>query len=259
MADRYTYFPFIGIAIMVAWGIPLLLQREDTRKKILFPAAITALAIMAFFTWQQCGYWKNNIDLFNHTLQVTKDNYVAHNNLAIALLAEGKIKEAIDNYNKSIRLKPDNAYAYNNRGIAYVELGQYQMAIEDYNKAIRLKPGNDEASEAYNNRGNVYTKLGKYQMAIEDFNKAIRLKPDYAYAYNDRGIVYGELNQYQRAIEDFNTAIGLKPDYAKAYNNRALVYFNQKNIFSGCSNARKACSLGNCKILEDAKGKELCR
>ena len=43
MADRYTYFPFIGIAIMVAWGIPLLIKREDTRKKILFPAAIAAL------------------------------------------------------------------------------------------------------------------------------------------------------------------------------------------------------------------------
>ena len=82
MADRYTYFPFIGIAIMVAWGIPLLIKPEVIRKKILFPAAIAALAIMAFFTWQQCGYWKNSINLFSHALQVTKDNYLAHNNFA---------------------------------------------------------------------------------------------------------------------------------------------------------------------------------
>ena len=115
-ADRYTYFPFIGIAIMAAWGIPLLIKPEVTRKKILFPAAIAALAIMAVFTWQQCGYWKNSIDLFNHTLQVTKDNYVAHNNLALALSAQGKIKEAIDHYNKSIRLKPDNAYGIHQQG-----------------------------------------------------------------------------------------------------------------------------------------------
>ena len=74
------------------------------------------MSIMAVFTWQQCGYWKNSIDLFNHALQVTKDNYVAHNNLALALLAEGKIKEAIDHYNKAIRLKPDNAYAYMQQG-----------------------------------------------------------------------------------------------------------------------------------------------
>src|SRR5208283_4118171 len=46
-ADRYTYFPFIGIVIMVAWGIPLLIKREDIRKKILFPVAIVFLVIMS--------------------------------------------------------------------------------------------------------------------------------------------------------------------------------------------------------------------
>ena len=150
MADRYTYFPFIGIAIMVAWGIPLLIKREDTRKKILFPAAIAALSIMAVFTWQQCGYWKNSIELFNHALQVTKDNFLAHNYFASALFDKGRIEEAIEHYNKAIRLKPDYADAYNNRGIAYTKLGQYQLAIEDFNKAIRLKP---DYANAYNNRG----------------------------------------------------------------------------------------------------------
>ncbi len=79
MADRYHYLPSIGIAVMLAWGIPLLIKREDMRKKILFPAAIAALAIMAVLTWKQCGYWKNSIELFNHALQVTKDNDMAHN------------------------------------------------------------------------------------------------------------------------------------------------------------------------------------
>jgi tetratricopeptide (TPR) repeat protein len=258
MADRYHYLPSIGIAVMLAWSIPLLFKHKDIRRKILFPAAIAALSIMAVFTWQQCGYWKNSIELFSHALQITKDNAIIYNYLGKTLLAEGKPQEAIDHYNKAIRLKPDNDYGYINRGIAYAELGQYQMAIEDYNKAIRLKPNNNEASEAYNNRGNVYVKLGQHQRALEDFNKAIRFRPGDAYAYNDRGIAYGKLGQYQRALKDFNEAIRLKPDYAKAYNNRALVYFNQKNIFSGCSNAQKACALGNCKILEDAKGKGVC-
>jgi tetratricopeptide (TPR) repeat protein len=259
IADRYHYLPSIGIAIMLAWGIPILFQRLEIRKKILFSVAIAVLCMLAVLTWMQCGYWKNSIALFNHTLQVTKDNYVAHNNLGLALSEEGIIKEAMVHYNEAIRLKPDYVPAYINRGIAYVEFGQYQMAIEDYNKAIRLKPGNAEASKAFNNRGNVYTRLGQYQRAIEDFNQAICINPDYAYAYYDRGIVYRELSQHQRAMEDFSTAIRLKPDFADAYNNRALVYFSQKNIFSGCSNARKACALGNCKILEDAKGKGLCR
>jgi len=35
-------------------------------------------------TWQQCGYWKNSITLFNHALQVTKNNYLAHDSLGVA-------------------------------------------------------------------------------------------------------------------------------------------------------------------------------
>ena len=43
MADRYHYLPSIGIAVMLAWGIPLLFTRENMRKKILFPAGIVFL------------------------------------------------------------------------------------------------------------------------------------------------------------------------------------------------------------------------
>jgi tetratricopeptide (TPR) repeat protein len=255
MADRYTYLPSIGIAVILAWGVPLLFKREDVRKKILFPAAIVFLAIMSVLTWKQCGYWKNSTGLWNHALHVTKDNAIAHNNLGLALFAEGKTEQAMVHYNEAIRLKPDNVLAYNNRGTAYNKLGQHQRALEDYTKAIFLQP---DHFLAYYNRGNIYNILGQYQRAIEDFNKGLNLEPHYI-VYNYRGIAYAQLGQYQRAIEDFDEAIRLKPDYANTYNNKALVYFNQKNIFSGCSNARKACALGNCKILEDAKGKGLCR
>ena len=68
MADRYTYLPSIGIAIGLAWGIPLLFQSSEMLKKILFPAGIAFLAILAVLAWKQCGYWKNSIVLFNHAL-----------------------------------------------------------------------------------------------------------------------------------------------------------------------------------------------
>jgi tetratricopeptide (TPR) repeat protein len=257
MADRFTYLPLIGITVMLAWGIPPLIKSEDMRKKILFPASMAFLAILTFLTWQQCGYWKNSINLFNHTLQVTKDNYLAHNNLALALLAQGRTQEAIDHYNKAIRLRPDDINIYSNRGNAYAKLGQRQRAIEDYNEAIQMKP---DYATAYINRGNVYNELGQYQMAIEDFNKAVRLRPDYAdTACNSRGSVYYKLGQYQMAIEDFNNAIRLKPDYADAYNNRGIVYFTQGNNKPGCFDAQKACALGSCKTLKIAKAAGLCR
>ncbi|MGP8154636.1 MAG: tetratricopeptide repeat protein, partial [Smithella sp.] len=222
MADRYTYLPLIGIAVMLTWGIPSLIKSEDIRKKILFPSGIAVLAILAVFTWQQCGYWKNSTILLCHTLQITKDNYLAHNNLGAVLLDGGKTKEAFSHFNEALRLNPDYPIALYNRGTAYYKMGQDQLAIEDFNKAVHLK---EDYADAYNNRGNVYLSLGQYQLAIEDFNRAVRLKPNYVEAYYSRAVVY--LNQGRREL--------------------------------GCSDAQKACLLGICTILKAAKGKGDCR
>ena len=186
MANRYHYLPSIGIAIGLAWGIPLLIKRENLRKKILFPMGLFFIAILSFITWQQCGLWQNSIKLWNYNLQVTKNNYLAHNNLGIALFDEGKNEEAMNHFIEAIRLKPDFFYAYNNRGSAYVKLGRYQLAIEDFNEAIRLKP---DFADAYYNLGISHIKLGLYQNALDYFSKAIRLRPDDASYYSIEGLL----------------------------------------------------------------------
>jgi tetratricopeptide (TPR) repeat protein len=258
MADRYTYFPSIGIAIMLAWGISALIKNEKTRRNFLFPAAIAVLCLLALLTFRQCGFWKSSFTLFKHTLRVTKNNYLAHTNLGAAFteLGQYQYQHSIEEYNKAIRLNPDDSLAYYNRAAAYAKIGQLQNAIRDYNKAISLKP---DYIEAYNNRGNIYGQHGQYKMAIEDFNKIIVLDPNQVKAYNNRGLAYSELGQHKSALEDFNRAIRLRPDYAEAYKNRANVYLNQDNQRSGCSDAQKACELGSCKILDAARAKGLCR
>jgi len=130
-----------------------------------------------------------------------------------------------------------------------------QKAIEYLDKAIKLQPNN---AKTYHERGIVYYALYQEQRAIEDYNEAIRLRPDYVLAYYNRGNAYANLRQYQRAIEDYNQVIRLKPNDADAYNNRGLVYFNQRNKELGCKDVKKACELGNCTALKEAKAKRLC-
>ncbi len=221
MADRYTYLPYVGIAIMLAWGVPLLFPREDIWKKVLFPAGIAFLAIMALAAWQQCGYWKNSFKLFGHALSVTKNNYLAHNSIASALSNEGRNAEAIYHYNQSIITEPKYIPTYINKGDIYIKLGQYQSAIDSFNEAIGRNSNN---VDVYRKRGFTYDKLGQYQRAIEDYNRAILLNPDNADVHNDRGIIYGKRGHYQLAIDDFNEAIRIKPDFAEAYNNRGYTY-----------------------------------
>jgi tetratricopeptide (TPR) repeat protein len=188
MADRYHYLPSIGISIMLAWGIPSLFRSEKTKQRILFPVAFFALGILVYLTGQQCSYWKNSVDLWNHALKVTKNNVTANCRLADA-----------------------------------------------------------------------YADIGQYERSIETFKIVIQLIPDYIIGYNRLGIAYSNVRQYKLAIENFNEAIRMKPDYVDAYANRSIVYFTQGNIDSGCNDARKACALGECKLLELAKGQGYCR
>lgn len=222
MSDNYTYVPLIGITMGMAWGVPALFSNKQIRKMILYPTAIIILFLFSFLAWKQCGYWKNNFELWHHACLVTKDNYLAYNNLASELAKKGRMEDAIDFYNKAIDVRPDLHLSYNGRGLAYDALCQYKHAVEDYNDALRLKP---DYAEAYYNRGNAYDFLGQYQQAIDDYHSAIRLKPDYVQAYNNRG----------------NT------------------YFSIGNNAEGCRDAQKACKLGNCRLLEFAKNRGYCR
>jgi tetratricopeptide (TPR) repeat protein len=225
MADRYTYLPSIGISVALAWGFSSLIKNYNIRKGIFLPTGIAILSVLTVLTWIQCGYWKNSTKLFSHTLQITKDNYIAHNHLASALLKKRKFEKAIFHYTEAIRINPYYAHAYYNRGNVYYLLGQKQLAIEDFKKAISTMPRNSNYASAYNNLGSTYADLGQYQLAIDNYNEAILLKPD----------------------------------YADAYNNLAFIYLNQANKKLGCHNAQKACALGNCKTLESVAGRESCR
>jgi protein O-mannosyl-transferase len=255
-ADHYTYLPSIGIAIMLAWGIPSLIKSEGTRKKILFPAGIGVTIILTVLTWRQCGYWKNSIELWNHAVKVTENNSLAYSNLASALVDAGRIEDALDNYNRAILIRPDVARFYRDRGEIYAKLGQYNRAIEDYNEAIRIRP---DVAELYSDRGTTHGEFGQFQIAIEDFNKAISVNTNYVDAYFNRGTVYAKLGQYKRAVDDFNKTINMKPDYALAYHSRGVAYLLQGNNQYGCRDAQKVCALGDCQLLEFAKGKGYCR
>jgi len=186
MADRYTYLPSIGIGIILSWGMSLLFKRYNSYKKYYSLLQYHSWSSCRFYRGNKCGYWKNSITIFNHVLEVTDGNYLAHNNLGHALMEKGEINKAIGHFDKAVKAKRNYAKAYYNRGNAYAKLGQHQRAIEEYNEAIRQKPG---FGDVYNKRGFSRSQLGQYALAIEDFNNAIRIMPDSSEAYYNLGVI----------------------------------------------------------------------
>ena len=117
----------------------------------------------------------------------------------------------------------------------------------------------NDSYEYFNKKGNEYLKLGQYPVAIEYFNNAIRLRQDDADIYHNRATAYGQLGKYQQAIADYNESIRLKPNYADSYHNRGIIYLLLGNKELGCRDFQKACSLGNCKLLDLSKNRGDCR
>ena len=138
-ADRFTYIPYIGLFIMLAWGLSDLLSKWPYRRAILGLSMVIVSAVLGFCSYQQVRYWSSSVSLFSHTINVTQNNWLAYYNLGSAYSKLGRLQEAIELYQQTIRINPGYAEAYNNLGLAYNSLGRYQEAIEAFSRSIQIK------------------------------------------------------------------------------------------------------------------------
>jgi len=148
MADRYTYVPFIGLFIAIAWGVPELVARWRHRISLLACISSATLLLLMILTWMQLQHWKDGITVFEHAVHVTNNNMVGHAVLATALISDGQLNEAVIHLNESLRINSEYAMAHNNLGVALTLQGRTAEAIRHYSEALRINP---RYSDAYKN------------------------------------------------------------------------------------------------------------
>jgi protein O-mannosyl-transferase len=144
MADRYTYVPYIGLAVMVSWGLADLAQAWPRGRPVLIGGAIVALVCCLAVTASQVKYWKDNRSLYEHTLSVTTGNYLIDENLGIEMGIEGKLDDAARLLQESVRLKPYWAPSY--RDLARVFALQHRLddALACDKAALRVAPADPD-------------------------------------------------------------------------------------------------------------------
>jgi len=216
MADRYTYVPLIGLFIMIAWWVPDLLQRFPYQKVGLAVIAGLVTITLTIVSWGQVKPWQSSVTLFERALAVTKNNYVAHNNLGHYRLQEGRLSDAINHFTKAVEINPKFELAYLNLGVALSGQGKIDEAIRSYTRALQVKP---DFVVAYNNLGNALYRQGKYQKAITNYLQAMQIDPEYEEAYNGMGAALIRLGEIEKAVVFFKKALQINPDYTNAQNN----------------------------------------
>jgi tetratricopeptide (TPR) repeat protein len=216
MADRWTYLPSLGVLILTVWGAYELTCRWRYQVLGLSVAGGAAIVLCLALTRHQLGYWRDSEALSRHTLEVTENNDIAHNQLGAALAKKGQMDEALRHFQEAIRLNPHYSAAHNNLGLARGMKGQMDEALRQFQEAARLKP---DHADAHNNLGAALIDKGQIDEAIHQYQEAIRLEPDYAEAHNNLGLALGKKGQIDEAMGQFQKAVRLKPDYADAHHN----------------------------------------
>jgi len=217
MADRYTYVPLIGLFVSIVWAI-----REATAtlgkssRSLLRVLTGLVVGVLAFRTFVQAGYWRNTVTLFEHTLAISPDNYLAHNNLGIALEKRGRLEEAALHYQRAIELRPSHAQAHNNLGNIFLRLGKVGEAIEQYELALDYRP--DDAI-IRNNLGYALARVGRREEAIGQFRRALKQDPDNVQVLLNLGSALLRKGEIGESIRYLSKAVRLQPGLTRAHLN----------------------------------------
>ena len=174
MADRYTYVPLIGIFMMVVWAGAYLVVRYHLPARAIVSGVSIALFALLICTWQQVGYWRSNITLWTHSVEVTPPNVQAYYNLGYALTEQNDLPGAIENFSKGLQVDSSHEPTLVNRGFALLKLGEVDKAFQDFAAAVQANP---KSSIAQYNLAVMYSRRNQVAEAIPHYLQAIELDP----------------------------------------------------------------------------------
>jgi len=208
-AERFTYFPSIGLFIMLGWTLPSPRTMRLVPRRILMTSVAALIALFSILTFLQVPRWKDSFSLYEHTLAVEPNNPLILNNLALACIQIHDWPRAQTLCEKALRLQPDFAEAWNNLGTIAFQRNQYPEAISYYRKATRAKLDLAAAHDAWAAALNRERAWGE---AIRHGELALRLNPTLAAAHLHLADAYQHTGRFEEAFRQNQEAFRLQPD-----------------------------------------------
>jgi protein O-mannosyl-transferase len=209
MADRYSYFPLVGIFLAVAFSAEAVAGRFAFIKKWSATAAVLILGFCVLLTEKQLRYWRDSEALFTHALTVAQSD-TAHISLGVALRAQNRMSEAMNQFIQAWLFNPDTeTLACVNIAITLRYEGKLELAAVYYERAEKQKYASLEFFENY---GTVLAKLGRFDEATNQFSAATRLDPFSAEPYFLMGRLLLQRGNDAEALMSLKKAVQLDPN-----------------------------------------------
>jgi Tfp pilus assembly protein PilF len=212
MADRYAYIPLIGIFVVVSWGAADLIKRWHVPMAVFAVGAAAILLTMGIALHRQVSFWSDNVTLWSHTLEITGANFTAEENLALALIDQGRVQEALPHLQRARFLRPDDPLATLNIATYDQMHGNYQSALDGFRKVVQFPyTAPSLRATAHANSGYAHLSLKQFGNAKQDFEAALNEQPGNSAAYRGVGLLAQRTGDIVQATGDYQRSVELQP------------------------------------------------
>ena len=240
VADHYQYLACIGPIALAGAGIVTLSDRFTHYRAVIVSAALLVVASFGTLTWRQAATYSDIETLWRTTLARNPECWMAHTNIGIVFLQQGKIDDAIAHYRLALQMQPDSSDAEYNLGTALVAKGQVDDAILHCERAVGMRPTDPDAQVSL---GNALFAKGRIDEAIAHYQKAITAQPDHFLARYSLGHALLEKGELEGAIQVCRIALLLRPSDADCQTTLAIALEEKGNPTEAIQHYQKAIEL----------------
>ena len=210
LADRYLYIPMIGIFIAVVWAAWELVDEKRLSKLWIVAPALIVTITFGLLTYRQLAYWKNGETLWRYTLSVTRQNYMAHANLAMALARDGRAEQAIPEFEAAESLHNYPLPEVLTMGVYLQNHGHVADAIRMYEKVVNNADDPQLRASAWTQLGSAYAQIQNYDQANRSYDNALQLDSNNVTALVGSGLIAEHNHDWSKAIAQLNHALEIQ-------------------------------------------------
>src|SRR3954468_16891276 len=237
VADHYQYLACIGPIALASAGAVTLSDKFARHRVAIVTGGLLIIASLGLLTWRQAAMYGDIETLWRTTLARNPECWMAHTNLGLVLLQQGKIDDGIAQYRSALQMQPDSWDAEYNLGTALLGKAEVDEAIVHCERAVKMRPADPDALVCL---GNALFQKGRIDEAIHHYQKAITLYPDHFLARYSLGHALLEKGELDGAIQACRSALLLRPSDVDSQTTLAIALEENGNPTEAIQHYQKA-------------------
>ncbi len=220
-AERFSYFPAVGIGLTLAALFSLFLKLSEMRKRVLYLAFGAIILFNAAITFAGSYAFQSAPQFYFHLTAVSPKSQLAWLGMGNVLLDLGKNEDAYEAFGHCY----DEAHnihetrCLNGMGVSLARQGKYKEAEDLLTGAFKMSKSFEAKLDLLYNIGVVFYTEKNKEKAVAYFSKVLETKPDVCnarFSLAKARMIYvsdaDAADSLEQGIKEFEASIACDPD-----------------------------------------------